>query len=74
MSSTARATFFVLSFFFSRNAYSRQVTVFAVNYKGPPFMDGLARNNALIGSLACVAVGAAAAAANVLPVLNTWCV
>ena len=51
-----------------------QVTVFAVNYKGAPFMNGLARNNLLLGALASVAVGAAVAAANLLPVLNSWCV
>lgn len=48
------------------------MTVFAVNYKGPPFMHGLARNNMLLAALAAVAVGAGAAAANLFPILNTW--
>eukprot|EP00054_Salpingoeca_dolichothecata_P000146 m.16120 g.16120 ORF g.16120 m.16120 type:complete len:1361 (+) comp10277_c0_seq1:123-4205(+) len=50
----------------------QQVSVFFVNYKGPPFNQSLAENSFLIWSLALCGVGAFIAATNVMPMFNKW--
>lgn len=51
---------------------SQQVSVFAVNLKGPPFMTGMMNNTPLLYSLAISFLGAFFCASETVPQLNKW--
>eukprot|EP00049_Salpingoeca_infusionum_P025583 m.20377 g.20377 ORF g.20377 m.20377 type:complete len:1339 (+) comp8156_c0_seq2:3-4019(+) len=48
----------------------QQVVVFAINYKGEPFMTAITKNTFLMYSLAFCGIGALVAATNSMPILN----
>lgn len=50
----------------------QQVSVFAVNYKGHPFMQGIRENKPLRFSLTLIAVGAFVCATETVPAFNSY--